>query len=114
MMRFVYSFFAVSLVYLIFVISDNSARQYALFFGEIVIANLVFTTLMYVTLTIGRLYLESLRKFQNYEYLRHKRKIKITIIIMICVCADVIFIFFEYSFFYACYGDLLFNKMDYS
>ena len=68
---------------------------------------------MYGTISIGRLYLESLKKFQNYEYFRHKRKIKITILIMVAVCFDVLQIFFEYSFFYACFFDAIKYKLDF-
>lgn len=71
----------------------------------------VFSQLLYSTLCIGLLLLESLQKFQNFEYARHKTKISLTILVIVACCANIITVFYSYAQIYACYSDMVYYHL---
>lgn len=51
---------------------------------------LLFSALGFAVTNFGALYLDALKKFQNYEYKRHKCKIIMTFLVILLVCVNIV------------------------
>ena len=71
---------------------------------------MVAGSLFFCTFVVGVLFLQSMKKFQHFEYNQHKIKVGMTVLTIVCTCANMIMVSYFNTQYFSCVNSSIIYK----